>query len=132
HSEQSLDPAKDLQCHSLASGKAYRRGAGEDGPYSMTAFLIGAHQHVLGRYRKRTLLPFGEYVPGESFFPAVRGWFTLKHLMEAGDDPGPLVTMPGHRLGVLICYEDMLPNNARQPVAAGADALFSLSQGTAF
>jgi apolipoprotein N-acyltransferase len=128
----SLEPGKDFQRHLLAGGKVYRHDATEHGPYSMTAFLIGPGQDILGRYRKRTLLPFGEYVPGQSFYPAIREWFTIRDVMIAGSDPAPLVTDDGHRLGVLICYEDMLPSNARQTASAGAQVLFSLIQGTAF
>jgi apolipoprotein N-acyltransferase len=98
----------------------------------MTAFLVSPEDDIIGRYKKRTLLPFGEYVPGESWFPAVREWFTLHEIMYAGDDPRPLKTVDDKQLGMLICYEDTLPRSARQTVAAGAQALFSLIQGTAF
>lgn len=132
NSFRSLDPAKDLGRHLLAGGKLYPKSAGEDGPYAMTAFLISPEQEILGRYRKRTLLPFGEYVPGQSYYPDIRKWATLTDIMEAGNDPSPLVTRDGRRLGVLICYEDTFPANARQTVVAGAEALFSLIQGSAF
>ncbi len=132
HSLRSLEPAKDFACHLLAGGKQYAEGAGEVGPYSMTAFLISPAQDILGRYRKRTLLPFGEYIPLQQWYPAVREWATLQEIFEAGSDSAPLVTVAGHRLGVVICYEDTLPGNVRRTVAAGAEALFSLIQGTAF
>jgi apolipoprotein N-acyltransferase len=131
-SANSLEPAKDFGRHFLAGGKMYRANADELGPYFMTAFLVGPDQDVLGRYHKRTLLPFGEYVPGQSYYPAVREWFTLIEVMEAGSDARPLITEQGHRLGVLICYEDTRPASGRQTVAQGAQALFSLIQGTAF
>jgi apolipoprotein N-acyltransferase len=86
----------------------------------------------VGRYRKRTLLPFGEYIPGQHWYPRVREWGTLSEIAEAGNDPRPLVSAYGRRLGVVICYEDMLPRNVRQTVAAGAELIVSLIQGTAF
>ncbi len=128
----SLEPNNGYGKHLLAGGKVYRANADEHGPYSMTAFLIGPQQDILGRYRKRTLLPFGEYVPGQSFYPAIREWFTIRDVIEAGRDPEPLVMQSGERLGVLICYEDTLPENARLTAAAGAQAFLSLIQGTAF
>lgn len=134
-SRQSLDylePAKDLACHLLAGGKQYRADAADNGPYWMTAYLISPAQDIVGRYRKRTLLPFGEYVPLQRYFPVLREWATLQEVFEAGDDAAPLVTVEGRRLGVVICYEDTLPKNARLTVAAGAEALFSLIQGNAF
>jgi apolipoprotein N-acyltransferase len=131
-SHDCLEPAKGLACHLLAGGKLYREGASHEGPYAMTAFLVTPDQDISGRYRKRTLLPFGEYIPGQSWFPALREWASLDDFVEAGSDPTPLVTKTGHRLGLVICYEDTLPRNARLTVAAGAEALFSLIQGTAF
>jgi apolipoprotein N-acyltransferase len=134
-SRQSLDylePANGLDCHLLAGGKLYREGAGSDGPYAQTAFLVGPDQDIVGRYRKRTLLPFGEYIPGQRWYPRAREWATLSEFAEAGNDPRPLVSADGRRLGVVICYEDMLPRNVRQTVAAGAEVIVSLIQGTAF
>jgi apolipoprotein N-acyltransferase len=132
HSLKSLEPAKDFACHLLAGGKLYRDGAKEEGPYSMTAYLIGPAQDILGRYRKRTLLPFGEYIPGQRWFPGVREWATLQEIFEAGTDAAPLTTTAGQRLGVVICYEDTLASNVRRTVASGAEALVSLIQGGAF
>jgi len=131
-SRELLEPAKGLDCHLLAGGKLYRDGAPAEGPYQMTAFLIAPNDDILGRYMKRTLLPFGEYIPFQQWFPAIREYATIHDVMEAGNDARPLVTETGHRLGNVICYEDTLPPNARHTVAQGAEALFSLIQGTAF
>jgi apolipoprotein N-acyltransferase len=131
-SSDTLEVTTGLHCHVLAGGKLYDEGTPHDSPVAMTAFLISPDQDILGRYRKRTLLPFGEYVPGQSWFPAIRQWATLPHVVEAGNDARPLIMLDGSRLGVVICYEDTLAANARQTVAAGAEALFSLIQGTNF
>jgi apolipoprotein N-acyltransferase len=131
-SRHALEPARDFACHLLASGKLYRQGAGEEGPYAMTAFLISPEQDVVGRYRKQILLPFGEYIPGEAWFQELRHWAGLYEKFEAGHDASP-VTMTGNRkLGVVLCYEDTLVSGARKTVARGAEALFSLIQGTSF
>jgi len=131
HSLDDLQPASGLSCDLLAGGKLYREGAGPDGPYAMTAFLISPSQDILGRYRKRTLLPFGEYIPGQTWYPRIREWATLSELIEAGDDARPVISN-GHRAGVAICYEDMLVRNVSKTVAAGAEVIVSLIQGTAF
>lgn len=131
-SRDYLEPAKGFACHLLAGGRLYREGAALDGPYAMTAFLIGPGHDIAGRYRKRTLLPFGEYIPGQLWFPALREWTTVRELVEAGTNPAPLTTSSGQKLGVVICYEDTLPAAGRETVAAGAEALVSLIQGTAF
>ena len=59
-------------------------------------------------YRKRHLVPFGEYFPVPDF---VRRWMRLMSLptsdMSAGDDEQPLLTsLSGEKLAVAICYED--------------------------
>ena len=59
-------------------------------------------------YRKRHLVPFGEYFP----VPAkVREWMRMMNLpysdLTAGEDYPPLIeTAGGQRLAVAICYED--------------------------
>jgi len=131
-SHDSLEPAKGLTCHLLASGRLYRKSAGEEGPYAMTAFLISPEQAIVGRYRKQTLLPFGEFIPGETWFPELRHWAGLYETVEAGADASPLGMTNGEKLGVVICYEDALQSGARKTVARGAEALFSLIQGTSF
>jgi apolipoprotein N-acyltransferase len=83
-------------------------------------------------YRKRHLVPFGEYVPVRSLL----GW--LNKVVPVGDtdflpgtEPG-LLRLPvadGNTAwaGPLICYEDAFPSLARDSVAAGADLLVVLT-----
>ena len=59
-------------------------------------------------YRKRHLVPFGEYFPVPDF---VREWMRLMNLpysdISPGEDSQPLLQMAdGNRLSVAICYED--------------------------
>ncbi|MGI9260645.1 MAG: apolipoprotein N-acyltransferase [Woeseiaceae bacterium] len=59
-------------------------------------------------YRKRHLVPFGEYFPVPDF---VRSWMRMMNLpysdISSGDARQELITMPdGNRLSVAICYED--------------------------
>jgi apolipoprotein N-acyltransferase len=131
-SHANLEPAKDFHCHLLAGGKLYSAASSYIGPYHMAAFLISPVQDVLGRYKKRTLLPLGEYVPLQSYYPSLRSWMTIEHIIHAGTDPAPLKMIDGKQLGVLMCYEDTIPRNARHTTAAGAQILISLIQGTAF
>lgn len=131
-SQNSLEPAKDFSPYLLAGAKLYRGQVSDYGPFSMAGLLISPSQDIVGRYRKRTLLPLGEYVPLQSYYPSLRHWMKIDDIVEAGRDCKPLCTSNGHRLGVLICYEDMIARNVRHTAAAGAEALFSLIQGTAF
>jgi apolipoprotein N-acyltransferase len=131
-SHSYLEPAKDLHCHLLAGGKTYSGEPTEEGPFWMAAFLINPLQDIVGTYKKRTLMPLGEYVPGQNLYPPLREWFTLQQVIEAGKDPSPITMSGGRRLGVLMCYEDTIPQNARQTAAAGAEIFISLIQGTVF
>ena len=69
-------------------------------------------------YRKRHLVPFGEYFPVPA---AVREWMRMMSLphndLTAGDDVQPLIhTLGGVKLAVAICYED----------AYGAEQLYAM------
>ncbi len=74
-------------------------------------YLTASYRSVAeGRqiYRKRHLVPFGEYFPVPDF---VREWMRLMNLpysdIASGDDVQPLLKMPdGNQLSVAICYED--------------------------
>jgi len=81
-------------------------------------------------YAKRKLVPFGEYIP----LRPVLGW--LDKFVPIGGDfqPGaearPLLVPIGPdqvRVGVLICYEDIFPDQARESVQAGAEVLTVLT-----
>jgi len=71
-------------------------------------------------YRKRHLVPFGEYFPVPDL---VREWMRLLSLPHSDLSPGAaeqplLVTPAGHRLAIAICYED----------AYGAEQLYALPE----
>jgi apolipoprotein N-acyltransferase len=127
-----VQPTDGVLKHLLAGGKLYRDNAGDEGPYSMTGFLVSPEQGIIGRYKKRTLMPFGEYIPGQQWWPSIREYATIHDVIEAGTDPAPLTMVTRQKLGLVICYEDTQPHRARATANAGAEALFSLIQGTAF
>jgi apolipoprotein N-acyltransferase len=77
-------------------------------------------------------MPFGEYVPGERWFPDVKRYFPMQDDLTAGREATVLTTGSGARLGVMLCYEDMIPEAARSLVAEGASVLVSLINGAAF
>jgi apolipoprotein N-acyltransferase len=71
-------------------------------------------------YRKRHLVPFGEYFPVPAF---VRNWMRMMSLpfsdLTPGADEQPLLsTMDGTRLSAVICYED----------SYGAEMLFAFPE----
>ena len=103
---------------SLAFGILERDLAAEK-IYNSVVLLDGQRRQV---YRKRHLVPFGEYFPVPDF---VREWMRLLSLphsdISSGDAVQPLLEMPdGQRLAVAICYED----------AYAAEQLYALPEAT--
>jgi apolipoprotein N-acyltransferase len=85
------------------------------------------------RYRKRRLVPFGEFVP----FGGVLG-----RLIPATREGVPYDKLPGHRLepllidgtrvGPLICWESAYPGDARQLTRDGARVLLVMTNNASF
>jgi len=77
-------------------------------------------------YAKRELVPFGEYVPAP-FHVIVDKFVPLEGSFHPGQGPELIeLELRGqrHRIGPLVCYEDIFPALARESVRAGADLLF--------
>ena len=80
--------------------------------------IIAVNGEERQAYRKRHLVPFGEYFPVPAI---VREWMRMMSLphsdLTAGGDPQPLIrTLGGVELAVAICYED----------AYGAEQLYAM------
>ncbi len=98
--------------------------------YLNSSFLLSAQGNVLGRSDKVHLVPFGEYVPFGRFFP-----FIDKLVAGIGDfSPGTVSPLPmnGHQAGVLICFEGIFPELARDYVRRGSDLLVNITNDAWF
>ena len=89
-----------------------------DGRIYNSVILVGTDERQ--RYRKRHLVPFGEYFPVPA---SVREWMKMQNLpysdLAKGDEVQPLLqAADGTRFGVAICYED----------AYGAEQLYALPE----
>jgi apolipoprotein N-acyltransferase len=103
----SLGPLTERNAQTLLFGILERQAgpAGESDVYNSVLLVDGNRRQV---YRKRHLVPFGEYFPVP---PAVREWMRMMNLpfsdLAAGADVQPLLeTRNGTKLAVAICYED--------------------------
>ena len=96
--------------------RSYERSV--EGRVYNSVILVGGQERQ--QYRKRHLVPFGEYFPVP---PQVRHWMKMQNLphadLEKGEDVQPLLTTAdGLQFGVAICYED----------AYGSEQLYALPE----
>ncbi len=126
-----MRPLDEPPCPLLFGGKSYRGHPEKPRDLYQSALLIDRDQTITGRYHKRHLMPFGEYVPGEDVYPDIKRSFPMQEDLSAGTDAHVLACGPA-RIGVMLCYEDMIPEAARSLVANGATLLVSLINGAAF
>ncbi len=128
------DYLESLRAHARASGKEILLGAverraegGELGYYNSVVSLTDPTGEP---YRKRHLVPFGEFIP-----PGFR-WVVdvlripLTDFARGGEDPKPLPA-GGIRFGVAICYEDIFGEELIDQLPA-AQALLNVSNDAWF
>src|SRR4029453_11207249 len=105
----------------------------DDAHRATEALLFTPQGQLADRYRKRRLVPFGEFVP----FGSVLG-----RLIPATREGVPYDKVPGERLepllvagrpvGPLICWESAYPGDARQLTRDGAQMLIILTNNASF
>jgi len=83
-----------------------------------SALVTNAAGDVTGRYDKRYLLAFGEYLPFGEDFPVLYEWSPNSGHFTPGTRLQP-VKAAGHTVAVLICYEDILPSYVNKLLASG-------------
>jgi apolipoprotein N-acyltransferase len=101
----------------------------ERGPvprYYNAAFLLDPAGRTVAVYRKRHLVPFGEYVPLKRLL------FFVSPLVEAVSDFSPgtgpvLMDVGGHAVSAAICYEAVFEYLAREAVERGSQLLITLT-----
>ncbi|MEO6025695.1 MAG: apolipoprotein N-acyltransferase [Candidatus Binatia bacterium] len=92
-----------------------------------SAFLMEPDGSIVGRYDKRVLVPFGEYLPLATRFPWLRRLSPATGHFTPGSGPALLTVGDDIRIGALICYEDVIPGPAREAVEHGATLLLNLT-----
>ena len=110
----------------LVGGMAYE-GEGDARRLFNSAWLVASGQQIVGRYDKRVLLAFGEYVPMERYLPFLGRISPAIGNFTPGEGSRLLALPGGVAIGPLICYEDIMPQPARLAARQGARVLVNLT-----
>jgi len=116
----------------LLGGRVYRGYPEKPRDIFQAALLLDRAETIAGCYHKRHLMPFGEFVPGGDQFPQLRHYFPMEDEFDVGGEATVLACGDKAKLGVLLCYEDMVPSAATTLVRNSANVLVSLINGSAF
>lgn len=99
--------------------------------YYNAGLLLSPAGGITATYRKRHLVPFGEFVPFARWVPLLERLAPLGFSCVAGRMDQPLLHIPlpdvqePVRAGVLICFEDVFPYVSRFDVKRGARLLIN-------
>ena len=130
--ERGMRPWPSPKCELLLGGKNYVGKGEEPDEVFVTAMLLDTSENIAARHNKRFLMPFGEYVPAEDYVPGLSQLFDMAEYVTPGESAVPIESKTGARIGAMLCFEDMVPRAAREMVAARANLLVSLVNGSAF
>ncbi len=109
------------------------REGGIETRYTNSAFLVEPGGVLAGDYRKRHLVMFGEYIPFGGLLPFLRSLTPFEDDVFPGEEPGLMdLRLRDLRLGVLICFEDLMPASAHELAAGGARLLVTLTNDAWF
>jgi apolipoprotein N-acyltransferase len=113
----------------LLSGFLERRPADGGFDYHNSAVLFSEPVHM---YRKRHLVPFGEYTPLPKLFEPLVAFFDvpMSVLTPWTEEQGPM-PIAGRMAGVSICYEDAFPGDIRG-FAADSQFLINITEDAWF
>ncbi|MBI3783136.1 MAG: apolipoprotein N-acyltransferase, partial [Deltaproteobacteria bacterium] len=120
------NPFQNLRSHLIFGGLSYHFLDPQHPEEFNSAFLVAAGGRIAARYDKRILMPFGEYIPGGQYVPAIyalspeTGHFTSGRGVVVFDVAGKA------KVGQLICYEDIVSDMPRHTTMAGAEMLLNI------
>jgi apolipoprotein N-acyltransferase len=123
--------AKNSEGWLLFGSPSYKQDADKKLNFYNSAFLLSPDGKVRGQYNKVHLVPYGEYVPLRKIFPFINKLTVGIGDFKNGKGFYPL-NMGLHPLGVLICYEGILPEASRMYKKNGAELLVNITNDAWF
>jgi apolipoprotein N-acyltransferase len=80
----------------------------ETGLLTNSLFVLNPQGDIVHpHYSKTILLAFGEYIPGEDYFPVIRQWLPPIGQFARGQGPTSLLSYKDFKMGPQICYESL-------------------------
>ena len=114
----------------LFGSPAYERNNGTIEYYNR-AYMITPGVPIPQYYDKRHLVPFGEYVPLKKYLPFINHLVQAAGNFAQGDQQGPLKERD-LSMGVLICFEAIFPELARDLSREGSNLLVNITNDAWF
>lgn len=97
-----------------------------------SAILFDRDAMVVDWYDKIHLVPFGEYVPCERFWPILVDWIGMGRSLSFGREYTIVPFGENVRMGINICYEDIFPEISRRLCLNGANLLVVITNDAWF
>jgi apolipoprotein N-acyltransferase len=122
--------ARELGAHLLLGSPAHEERNGTI-TFLNSAFVISPDGETIARGDKLHLVPFGEYVPLGRLFPFISKMVVGIGDFSSGEHATPL-PIGSTRAGLLVCYEAIFPELAREYVRNGARILVNITNDAWF
>ena len=120
------NPFAGLRSHLIFGGLSYHFLDTRRAEEFNSAFLVRSGGAIDGRYDKRILMPFGEYIPGGQLVPAIYALSPETGHFSAGRGVVVFDIAGKAKIGQLICYEDIVSDMPRHTTQAGAEILLNI------
>ncbi len=115
----------------IFGGASFRDMDFQNEMYFNSVFGFDYNIEFAGLYHKKILMPFGEYLPYEKTFPSLRSFSPQSGNLDKGVIDIPIkIKVDDKRtisVGILICYEDLIPSLAKTMKNNGADILVNFT-----
>jgi len=112
----------------LFGALTYTRGSPH--PYN-SALLMTPQGKIAARFDKNYLMLFGEYIPFYDKVPSFKKWFPAASHFARGTEP-TVFPLGDHRIGPLVCYEDIIPSFTRRLAALRPNLMINITNDAWF